>query len=64
MATREHIIAIGVRNLQDFGYPKCNSENILTDNIYKEFFKCMLVDVPLANPDQDNVIQKLLKEIE
>jgi hypothetical protein len=64
MAMREHIIALGVRNLRDFGYPKCDSTNIFTDAIYKAFFKQMLQDVPLGSPEQDNAIQKLLKEIE
>jgi len=36
------IIRNGVRNLKEFGYPKVNEENILTDIVYAGFFKSML----------------------
>lgn len=43
MSTNEQkIIAKGVRNLQEFGYPDVTPENILTDEIYSTFFKSML----------------------
>jgi len=42
MATREQLIANGVRNLKKFGYPNVSAENILTDKIYSAFFKPML----------------------
>lgn len=38
------LIEAGVKNLREFGYPDCNSENILTDQIYSAFFKSMLED--------------------
>lgn len=36
------LIEAGIRNLKEFGYPSVNAENILTDEIYKAFFKRML----------------------
>ena len=36
------LIEAGVKNLREFGYPDCNVENILTDQIYGAFFKSML----------------------
>lgn len=35
---KDKLIAAGVKNLQAFGYPGCNKENILTDQVYKSFF--------------------------
>lgn len=43
---REKLIAAGVRNLKEFGYPAVNEKNILTDMIYSEFFRQMLEEVP------------------
>lgn len=31
---REYLIAAGVKNLREFGYPSCDASNILTDEIY------------------------------
>lgn len=42
--TREKLIEAGVHNLHEFGYPLCNKDNILTDAVYKTFFKSMLED--------------------
>lgn len=44
MNMRDKLIAAGVRNLKEFGYPSVNAENILTDKIYRMFFKSMLED--------------------
>ena len=41
---REKLIAAGVKNLRAYGYPNCNKDNILTDEIYKAFFSSMLKD--------------------
>tara|TARA_R110002096_G_scaffold55110_2_gene141875 strand:- start:77 stop:280 length:204 start_codon:yes stop_codon:yes gene_type:complete len=38
------LIQAGVKNLREFGYPKANDENILTDIVYSGFFKSMLDD--------------------
>lgn len=41
---RKQLITAGVRNLRTFGYPDCSAENILTDDIYSQFFVGMLND--------------------
>ncbi len=40
---KELLIKAGIKNLKTFGYPGVDADNILTDMIYKEFFKSMLV---------------------
>jgi hypothetical protein len=60
---REHILESGVKNLKEFGYPEITSETILTDEVYKLFFKSMLED-NLGNGNQfDEVINQLLSEV-
>lgn len=44
MTIKEKLIAAGVRNLKEFGYPGVTKENILTDYVYARFFKSMLDD--------------------
>lgn len=62
---REHLIKTGVKNLKEYGYPKCTPENILTDSIYKAFFLSMLHDNHgLSNIKVDAVIDELIKEID
>lgn len=41
---RIQLIKAGVSNLKAFGYSNVTEENILTDEIYKAFFKEMLKD--------------------
>lgn len=41
---RKSLLTAGVKNLKTFGYPDVNQENILTDMIYREFFRSMLTD--------------------
>lgn len=60
---REHLLKAGVKNLKEFGYPKVTTETILTDEVYKEFFKSMLEE-NLGNGKQiDEVINHLLLEV-
>lgn len=44
MMVREKLIAAGVRNLKEYGYPNVDTDNILTDPIYSAFFASMLAD--------------------
>jgi hypothetical protein len=61
---REELLKSGVRNIKDFGYNTVTIDTILTDEIYKEFFKSML-NGSLGNGKQlDEVINQLLSEIE
>ena len=60
---REHLLKAGVKNLKEFGYPEVTTETILTDEVYKEFFKSMLEE-NLGNGKQvDEVINHLLSEV-
>lgn len=61
MSIRDKLIAAGVKNLKEFGYPSVNAENILTDKIFKEFFVRML-DENLGH-GFDNEINALIAEI-
>lgn len=58
------LIKAGVKNLHDFGYPKCNEQNILTDKIYSAFFISMLKDNKgKAGTDIDKAIDSLIAKI-
>lgn len=59
--TRDNLLAAGVRNLKEFGYPSVTKDNILTTRVFRSFFKSMLED----NKGQgaDAVIDALLAEI-
>lgn len=59
---RKRLIDAGVRNLREFGYSSCDSENILTDKIYSAFFLSMLKDN--LGKGADGEINKLISEIE
>lgn len=61
---KTHLLNAGVKNLKEFGYPEVNSENILTDDVYSEFFKNMLNENKGHSQSIDDVINELIKEIE
>jgi hypothetical protein len=61
---KAHILKNGVRNLVDFGYPSCDSENIMTDPVYSEFFKSALKEnLGQSTKQVDSVINELLSQI-
>lgn len=61
---KEKLLSAGVNNLKEFGYPKVNKQNILTDIIYKGFFKSMLEDNKgKAGIEVDSCINELLTAI-
>lgn len=61
---KQHLIAAGVKNLKEFGYPYANEQNILTDEIYSGFFVSMLNDNKgLSTKQVDSVIDEILNEI-
>ena len=60
---RDQLIKAGVKNLQEFGYPTCNEQNILTDYVFKKFFLSMLKENKGIRPDIDREIKALEKEI-
>ena len=61
---REHLISNGVKNLIEFGYQNISKENILTDEVYRLFFKSMLKDNLGHSDIIDEVINELIAEIE
>ena len=60
---KEHLIKAGVKNLKEFGYPDVDTKNILTDEVYKEFFKSMLDDNLGHQKMFDDVILELLESL-
>ena len=65
MVYRDSLVAAGVRNLKEFGYPDVDAENILKDVIYSKFFLNMLRDnLGLAGKNVDDQINILINEIE
>ena len=65
MSIRDKLIAAGVRNLREFGYPSCDEKNILTDMVFSRFFDTMLKDTKgQAGAEVDSVVDSLLKEID
>ena len=64
MNIRDKLIAAGVKNLREFGYPSCDDKNILTDMVFSRFFVSMLKDNKgQAGAEVDSVIDVLLEEI-
>jgi hypothetical protein len=60
----EHLLKAGVKNLKEFGYHEVNTENILTDLIYADFFKSMLEENKGNGKQIDEVIENLLNLID
>jgi hypothetical protein len=60
---REQLIAAGIRNLKEYGYPAVSAENILTDQIYGAFFKGMLEDNLGKSDTADEAIKALIAEL-
>lgn len=57
------LLSSGVKNLKEFGYSEVTIENILTDDVYSQFFSSMLND-NLGNGKQiDEAINELQTEI-
>lgn len=60
---KKKLIRNGVKNLIEFGYPNCNEQNILTDEIYSEFFISMLNENKGNRSDVDKAIDSILEDI-
>lgn len=63
MDIRNKLIVAGVKNLKEFGYPSVNSDNILTDYLFAQFFKSMLEDNLGNGAAIDKEINGLLADI-
>lgn len=60
---KQKIIAAGVKNLKTYGFKDANKNNILSDKVYSEFFKSMLIDNKGKSTAQvDAVIDNLINE--
>ena len=63
---RNRIVNLCVERLREFGYPKCNAGNVLTDDIYKRFALSMLRET-LADTSEGSPLnlecKKLIEEL-
>lgn len=60
---KRKLLAGGIRQLKEFGYPDVNESNILTDYIYSAFFRSMLAetrDDPACPPVALPIIAELI----
>lgn len=62
--TDRRLIAKGVENLQGFGYPHVDVNNIVTDDVFSRFFRSMLEDNLGQRDDIDESINRLIAEID
>lgn len=60
---KEELLKAGVKNLKEFGYPEVTTENILTDIVYKAFFKSMLESNIGVTNQLDDVVKELLEVV-
>ena len=62
---RQKLLESGVKSLKEFGYPNVDTKNILTDEVYSQFFRGMLDDaIARSNNDTiDGVIDELRQEL-
>lgn len=59
----QKLIRNGVKNLKEFGYPLVDEKNILTDEVYSEFFISMLHSNRGVRTDIDEAIDYVLSQI-
>jgi len=57
------LIAAGIKNMNEFGYPNVDKHNILTDEVYSKFFLSMLKDNLGKAKSVDIAINELIKGI-
>lgn len=55
---------IGVVKLKRYGFIHINKDNIINEEVYRYFFEKILKEEEFKNKGYDNVINKLLQEIE
>lgn len=60
---KNHLLKAGVKNLKEYGYSEVTTDNILTDEIYSEFFKSMLEENLGSSFQVDDVIKELISKI-
>jgi hypothetical protein len=62
-AIRLNFISSGVKKIKNYGFTKVTEDNIISDSLYKEFFKKFLLSNVAQDEKTINVIAGLLKEI-
>lgn len=63
---RQTLLDAGVKALKGYGYPAVNDKNILTDEIYKPFFKTTLEGTIKTYGKNKSVVDecnKIIKEL-
>ena len=60
----DNLINVGVTVLKEFGYSNVTQDNILTDDIYKQFYKKILTENLGVNQKVDEAIQTIFKKME
>jgi hypothetical protein len=61
---REKVVDVAVKAAHEFGYPDCNKNNMLTDEVYKLFFVSILRQSFGPSMTINDEIKKLINEIE
>ena len=60
---RQKLLESGVKSLKEFGYPGVDIENILTDEVYSQFFRGLLDDAMGNDDTLDGVIDGLRQDL-
>ncbi|HKR06823.1 MAG TPA: hypothetical protein VJY62_19465 [Bacteroidia bacterium] len=60
----EKLLELGVVKLKRFGFIHVNADNIVQNEVYRDFFEKILKEEELKDTGCDDAISKLLKEIE
>lgn len=63
---RDGIIAAGVNNLREFGYPGCTAKNILVDKLYGSLFRKMVESTAeeTTGTPAEEACRKILAELD
>ncbi len=63
---RRRAIESGVRSLREFGYPTVNADNIMTDKVYRAFFRSQLEEAASLgdNSKISDVLRSMISEID
>jgi len=58
------LLAAGVRNLKEFGYPSVDEYNIITDRVYARFFERMLEEHKGNKAEVDHLLSEIKRNQE
>jgi hypothetical protein len=60
----DNLINVGVTVLKEYGHSEVTKDNILTDNIHKEFYKQILTENLGVNQKVDEAIKIIFQKME